>query len=191
MRVLFVFIVLLFSFKSFAEVPIAAHTFEFNVRLLRMEPEKKDKVYDAIDILRKVFSSREFRRKILNHRYNGRKAFANNRGMSNLEIYHAILAGVERLRPNRNNAMDLEIELYTDHDSKVMGYTRPSSKRIWINTKFFNRNSPAKIAANLTHEWLHKLGFDHDYKTTKRRQYSVPYAIGYIVRELAKRPWRL
>lgn len=191
MRSLFLLLTLLFSFNSFAEVPEAAYTFEFNVKMLRMSRTREDKVNEAIELLRKVFTSPEFRRRILNHRYNGRKGFANNRGMSNLQIYNAILAGVEKLKPTRNNAMDLELELYTDHDSKVMGYTLPRSKRIWMNTKFFNRHTPANVASNLTHEWLHKLGFDHDYKATWKRQYSVPYGIGYIVRELARKPWKL
>ncbi|WPU64122.1 hypothetical protein [Peredibacter starrii] len=191
MRSLFLLLTLLFSFNSFAVVPEAAYTFEFNVKMLRMSRTREDKVNEAIELLRKVFTSPEFRRRILNHRYNGRKGFANNRGMSNLQIYNAILAGVEKLKPMRNNAMDLELELYTDHDSKVMGYTLPRSKRIWMNTKFFNRHTPANVASNLTHEWLHKLGFDHDYKATWKRQYSVPYGIGYIVRELARKPWKL
>lgn len=191
MRSLFLIFLLLFSSLTFAEVPNEAYTFEFNVKLIRMSRIKEEKVDEAIDLLRKIISSREFRKRILNHRYNGRKAFANNRGMSNAQIYKSILDGVERLKPYRNNAMDLELELYTDHDSRVMGYTRPKSRRVWMNTKFFNRHTPAKVASNLTHEWLHKIGFDHDYKFTWKRRYSVPYAIGYIVRDLARKPWLL
>ncbi|WP_408097135.1 hypothetical protein ACJVC5_19050 [Peredibacter sp. HCB2-198] len=191
MRSLFLLLSILFSLEVFAEVPEAAHTFEFNVKMLRMSRNREEKVNEAIDLLRRIFASQEFRRRILNHRFKGRKAFANNRGMSNQQIYNAILAGVERLKPTRNNAMDLELELYTDHDSKVMGYTLPRSRRVWMNTKFFNRHTPANVASNLTHEWLHKLGFDHDYKATWKRKYSVPYGIGYIVRDLARRPWTL
>lgn len=191
MRSLLLIFLLLSSSLCFAEVPNEAYTFEFNVKPIRMSRMKQEKVDDAIELLRKIFTSRQFRQRILNHRFNGRKSFANNRGMTNAQIYKAILDGVEKLKPYRNNAMDLELELYTDHDSTVMGYTRPKSRRLWMNTKFFNRHNPAKVASNLVHEWLHKLGFDHDYKYTRRRGHSVPYAIGYIVRDLARQPWLL
>jgi hypothetical protein len=36
------------------------------------------------------------------------------------------------------------------------------------------------------HEWLHKIGFSHAVKDTPERIYSVPYAIGYIVKGIAR-----
>lgn len=175
---------------AYAEVPEKALTFDFNVKMIRMSRTREEKVHDAIEVLRRIFSSREFKRRILNHRYQGRRTFAQNRGLSNEEIYHKLLDGVERLKPYRNNAMDVELALYTDNRSTVMGYTLPTTRRIWMNTKYFNRYRPSQLAANLTHEWLHKLGFDHDYKRTKKRPFTVPYAIGYIVRDLARHPWK-
>jgi len=38
------------------------------------------------------------------------------------------------------------------------------------------------VAGNLAHEWTHKIGFDH--KSAAEHD-SAPYAIGYIVDELA------
>ena len=173
-----------------AEVPEKALTFDFNVKTIRMGREKENKIDEAIDILRQVFSSREFKRRILNHRYRGRKAFAQNRGLTNAQIYHKLLDGMEKLTPHKNNTMDVELELFTDHNSTVLGYTFPTTRRIWMNTKYFNRARSHQIASNLTHEWLHKLGFDHEYKKTTKRAYTVPYAIGYIVRDLARHPWK-
>ena len=54
-----------------------------------------------------------------------------------------------------------------------------------MNTKYFDRYTPYQVAGNLTHEWLHKMGFTHDSAATSTRPYSVPYAVGYIVRQLA------
>jgi hypothetical protein len=54
-----------------------------------------------------------------------------------------------------------------------------------MNTKYFYVYTPYQVAGNLTHEWLHKLGFDHDVASTPARPYSVPYAVGYILRDLA------
>lgn len=180
-------IVLLISFTSMAYVPKEAFTFDFNVKTIRMGRLKEDKLLDSVDILRRIFASTEFKQRILRHRYNGRYAFYKNRGLSNAQIYRKLLAGVEKLTPYHNNAMDVEVELYTDYDSNVLGFTRPNTRRIWMNTKYFNRHSSSQVASHLTHEWLHKLGFDHERERTHRRKYSVPYAIGYIVRDLARK----
>lgn len=185
---LFIWPLLLSSFLShpaYARVPEEAYTFDFNVDMIRMAPHKEDKLYEAIELVRRAFSSYEFKERILNHTYRGKRAFANNQGLSNLQIYHRILAGVEKRYPWENNAMDLEVQLYTDLSSNVLGYTLPFSKRIWMNTKYFNRNSVAKVAGNLVHEWLHKLGFGHSWQRTPDRKYSVPYAVGYIIQDLA------
>lgn len=177
---------LILSGQAFAFVPNEAYTFDFNIKTVRMSRMKEEKLYEAVEILRRVFSSPEFKKKILNHKFLGRKGFARNRGLSNRQIYNKILSGMEKLHPYKNNAMDVEIELYTDFSSNVLGFTRPRTRRIWMNTKYFNRYTPAQIASNLTHEWLHKLGFDHERERSWDRKYSVPYAIGYIVRDLAR-----
>ncbi len=80
--------------------------------------------------------------------------------------------------------MDVEVELYTE-DVATVGYTNPKTRRIWMNTKYFRSYTSAQVAGNLTHEWLHKLGFGHALSNTKTRPYSVPYAIGYIIARLA------
>lgn len=185
------YIALIFFIFSISEshsyVPKDAYTFDFNVKTIRMSRMKERKIDHSIDILREIFSSPEFKRRILSHKFKGRYQFSKNKGLSNAQIYRKILKGVERLHPYDNNAMDVEVELYTDHQSQVVGYTNPRTRRIWMNTKYFNRNSPSQVAANLTHEWLHKLGFDHEKVKCHDRKYSVPYAVGYIVRDLAKR----
>lgn len=168
-----------------ATIPKDAYTFDFNIKTIRMARTKEEKLFQSIDLLRQVFSSPEFKQKILKHKFNGRYRFAHNRGLTNRQIYLRILAGVEKLYPYYNNAMDVEVELYSDYKSNVLGFTRPSTKRIWMNTKYFNKHTPAEVASHLTHEWLHKLGFDHERERSATRKYSVPYAVGYIVKDIA------
>jgi hypothetical protein len=166
-------------------IPQNAYTFDFNVKTFKMSRMKEEKLLASIDLLRQVFSSPEFKHKIFRHRFREKYAFAQNRGLTNAQIYRKILSGVEKLYPYDNNAMDVEIEMYSDYESKVLGFTRPSTKRIWMNTKYFNKHTKAEVASHLTHEWLHKLGFDHERERCHDRKYSVPYAIGYIVKEIA------
>lgn len=174
--------------KSYSYVvPKDAYTFDFNVKTIRMSRTKEKKIDNSIDILREIFASPEFKRRILSHKFRGHYQFNMNKGLSNYQIYRRLLRGIERLHPYENNAMDVEVELYTDLQSQVVGFTNPRTRRIWMNTKYFNKNTPAQVASHLTHEWLHKLGFDHEKGRCHDRKYSVPYAIGYIVRDMAKR----
>lgn len=188
MKSIFIALTFLFSIEVGAVVvPREAYTFGFNIRTIRMGREKEAKLDKAVLLLREVFSSAEFKRRILSHRFNGENRFAMNKGLNNYEIYRKIIKGVERLHPYVNNAMDVEVELYSDYNSNVLGFTIPRSRRIWMNRKYFNKHSSAKLASHLTHEWLHKLGFDHERHQSLRRKFSVPYGVGYIVKDIAKK----
>lgn len=171
-----------------AFVPSEAYSFDFNIKMHDMSFEREEKIYESVELLRLVFSSPDFRDRILNHKFNGKKAFAWNNGLSNKQIYEKILNGSEKLDPRANNAMDVEIDLFTDMNSIVLGYTKTQTKKIWMNTKYFNNKTTAVyLGSHLMHEWLHKLGFGHQKKRSEDRQYTVPYAIGNIVNELGNK----
>lgn len=183
------FFILIASFVSLevkAFVPSEAYTFDFNIKTKRLSRFKENKLMEAVELLREVFASEEFKTKILSHRFKGRLRYAYNKGLSNFQIYNKILKGKEELHPYMNNAMDVEIDFFTDPKSIVIGYTWPRSKKIWMNTKYFNRFETEEIASHLLHEWLHKLGFDHERERTHDRQFSVPYAVGKIALEIAR-----
>jgi len=167
-------------------VPSAAFNFEVNVKLDNFDPEQEDKILVAADLIKKVVGSEEFKKGILNHTYNGKKTFVDNGGQSNAEIYKSIIEGSEKLRPVTDNEMDLELEVFHRSDNTV-GYTFPKAIKVWMNSKFLDRNSPAEVTTNMMHEWLHKLGYGHAYAKTANRKYSVPYAIGYLMAKLAKK----
>lgn len=168
-------------------VPTNAVTFNTNIKTFNFTSSGRKKISTAAELIKEVVASEEFKNKVLNHRYNGKKQFANNQGLTNKQIYNKILNGAEVLKKTIDNEMDLELELYTDNKSNTVGYTFPNTNRIWMNSKYFNQNTAALVTTNMMHEWLHKLGFGHDADVTARRPYSVPYAIGYIVRDLAKK----
>lgn len=170
-----------------AGVPTNAVTFNTNIKTYSFTTSGRKKINTAAELIKEVVASEAFKNKVLNHRYNGKKQFANNLGLTNKQIYNKILNGAEVLKKTIDNEMDLELQLYTDNNSNTVGYTFPTTNRIWMNSKYFNQNSAALVTTNMMHEWLHKLGFDHDADVTARRPYSVPYAIGYIVRDLAKK----
>ena len=167
-------------------IPPEALRFETSLLLVNFNDSQREKVEDAADLVKRVISSQEFKDAVVNHTVNGVKTFANNNGLTNLQIYERIIIASERVSPAKNFTLDVELELYYENSSTI-GYTYPDSTRIWMNTKYFNTFSPYKVADNLTHEWIHKLGFVHDAAATEARPNSVPYAVGYIVRDLASR----
>jgi hypothetical protein len=166
-------------------LPNAAYTFDTNIMWVNTEITQQAKFDDAIEIIKKVVATEEFRTAVLNHTYNGTKTYVDNGGFTNSQIYQKILDGAETLQPTKNNTMNMEVELYYAATSTV-GYTYANSKRIWVNTKYFNTNSVTSVSANLFHEWLHKLGFKHASSYSTSRDYSVPYAIGRIIGSIGK-----
>lgn len=166
-------------------IPNEALTFDARIDLINFTSTQQEKMEEAIEIIKMVVGTEEFRNKVLNHTYNGKKTFVDNGGYSNAQIYQIILDGAERLRPAKNNTMEAEVELYYAA-TNVVGYTYASSNRIWVNTKYFNVYTAAGVAHNLFHEWMHKLGFIHESSWSSSRDYSVPYALGYLVGEIGK-----
>lgn len=180
-------IALVFAMSSFeisAQVPLQAPTFQTNVVVFNATDAMTLKLQVAQDHIRKVISTDEFRDRVINHSYNGVQTYVDNGGFTNEEIYQKILDGAERLNKISNNAMDIEVEMYYE-DTSTVGYTFGSTPRIYANTKFYNSYSAQTITGNLTHEWLHKLGFTHASTYSPSRDYSVPYAVGKIMREMA------
>lgn len=181
------FVVLFFASctKSFAQEPL--ENFDVRTLLIGFTSRQEKKLHAASRLIRKIVRSHEFKERVLAHTWNGKKAFADNDGLSNEQIYRKIIEGSEKMNNlGANNTMDLEIELYTDNDSITIGYTYPSIVRIYMNRKYYNKFRPYQVADNMMHEWLHKLGFNHAIKNTPERPYSVPYAIGYIVKGIAR-----
>lgn len=165
-------------------VPPEALLFDTNLTLVQFSATNQEKIENAADLVKRIIMSQEFKDAVVGFTINGEKKFVDNNGLTNLQVYDRIIIAAERLTPAKNYVLDAEIQLYFE-DSSTIGYTYPTSTRIWMNTKYFDRYTPYQVAGNLTHEWLHKMGFTHDSAATSTRPYSVPYAVGYIVRQLA------
>jgi hypothetical protein len=162
----------------------------FTVSLVmhNFDAASKVKGLAAKEAIEAIFNSEEFRQRVLHFRYNGAEQFADNKGLSNQEIYDRLMVGAEVLNGVADAQMDIDITLY--HSSwfgrHTVGYTTGDSPKIYSNTRFFYNFTPADVAGNWSHEWVHKMGFGHDHNNTAKRPYSVPYAIGYIVRDMAR-----
>ncbi len=186
---------LLFFFLFFAscinkghasdEVPPQALSWDADLYLTNFNREQEEKVKKAVEIIKKVIALKEFRDRVLNYSYKGINQFHENGGMTNGEVYQKLLDGAEKMgNTTKNNSLDVELELY-HQTTNTIGYTYPNTVRIWMNTKYYNKYTPVKVADNLMHEWMHKIGFTHSVTWSKDRDHTVPYAIGYLIEELA------
>ncbi len=158
-------------------------------RLAGFSAAEKNKLAQAAGVLERVLNSVEFRDAVLSHRFQGKEGYADSGGMTNQQIYQAILSGKESFDQTADGEADFNLDLRTFSwfQRNVVGYTTESSDTITLNRRFFSSYTPAEVASNLCHEWLHKLGFDHDFRSTANRPHSVPYAIGDLVETLAAR----
>ncbi len=149
--------------------------------------QERTKLDAATDLLGKVLNSREFRDGVLNATFNGKPGFASD-SRTPSEIYATIRAAKESYTASADGEVDLNLELqnFSWFQRNVVGYTTEASDTLTINRRFFSSYSPAEVAGNLAHEWLHKLGFEHDFKATARRPDSVPYELGELVERLAQ-----
>ena len=169
-----------------SSLPAQALSFKTNVSYLSGFDSADETKYDkAVALVKKVVATEAFRTAVLNHTYGGMKTFVQNNGLSNAQVYQAVLDAAEKLTPSKNNTMDVGVKLYYENSSTV-GYTSTGITYINVNTKYFDTYAINSVAANLFHEWLHKLGYGHDVSATARRPYSVPYAIGSIIRNVGK-----
>ena len=181
---LFLFTVFYFSTSASAAVPNLALTWDTNVTTVGMTSSQEAKIQSAERKMRDVIASDAFRTKILNHTYNGKKTFVDNKGLSNSEIYTKMLEGAEKLKPSKNNTMDMTVKTYYE-TSTTVGYTMTGSSTINMNTKYLNSYTSNNVSRNMIHEWLHKIGFGHAVSYSTSRNYSVPYAVGRIMEQLA------
>jgi hypothetical protein len=153
--------------------------------ILKFSKAGKDKLEASFELIEKVVNSEEFKERFINFlNKEGERSFKSNKGLTNEEIYEQFMAGRELLLPDSVGEMNFYLKLYNKRFSNVLGWTDRKSHTIHINNKFFKNFKPHQVASNLVHEWLHKLGYSH---TTAKEHDSVPYGIGYLVRELGEK----
>lgn len=105
--------------------------------------------------------------------------------LSGEEVYEVFMRGRQTGESSDDFEMDIDLTIYSTYPwIKTIGYTYPNTIRTWINRKYFLALTLAEICGNLSHEFCHKLGFTHTVHWTSVRDMSVPYFIGYLIRDL-------
>lgn len=175
------------------ETPNSATSFMINISdRSNLSSTQSAKVDQAVAVLNKVMNSTELKTAILNFTYSGSQQFVQNNGLTNAQVYQTIMEGAE-LFPSRTSAnftADIKVKIYYPpwySVTSAVAFTSTTDAYLNIYDSYFSSSSIAALSETLIHEWTHKLGFDHDYDSTARRPYSVPYGVGGIIYDLAKK----
>jgi hypothetical protein len=142
--------------------------------------EEVEKHILAVNDAVKALNSKRFKQNFL------KLKLTNTDGLTNLEIYEKLMSGADDLNPAVDRDIDVYVEMYFKNN-KVVGWTKPSINKTYLNRKFFKNFDSADVACNLVHEYLHKVGFDHH---SAKEHTSVPYAIGYLVEDSIREMWK-
>lgn len=175
----------LVSYQLFAqELPI------FKVQgdeLHGLTPEREQRMKKAIRIFEKVMNDKNFQKEISEFPYQYDVPNDPNRTLTPQQVVTKIFDGQEFYLMNKDNIANLhwfikkkKRPIFSRHPAK--GYGNPSEVQIYTYTWFFDEDSNlASIVGHIAHEWSHKIGFDHLFKSHVGRENTVPYAFGDIV----------
>jgi len=94
-------------------------------------------------------------------------------------LYHLFMSGWEELAPDEDKVLNVELDDYYSV-KRVIGYTYPNIRTIFVNTKYFDRRHTMLSGSNIVHEYGHKLGFNHTFKNNSYRKYSLCYLLNDI-----------
>lgn len=138
--------------------------------------ERRLKAHVVAGEMHTIFNSPDFEKNLLEELEDIHGELSLWRKDSPKEIFECIMNASEKLTPGTDYEMDLFVDDYYT-PKRVIGHTYDSDRFIYTNTKYFDSYPTKRIGSNFGHEWGHKLGFDHDFKATKRRDFSICYAI--------------
>jgi hypothetical protein len=174
------------------------NTFNIGIRMENVTEKERDKIVSAAESMGMVFNTDDFKKFCTRYEYIRKTTtghlwwkrtnselikgfhYTTKTGM---EIYNHLLTGAESLSPETDNKADIFLRIDRSLKTSVIGYTYPNTNWQWIYSWVVRDWGVADIAGNLAHEWCHKMGYNHEFKYTDLRQYSVPYAVGYYVRD--------
>jgi hypothetical protein len=137
-----------------------------------------------------VMNSDELKRKILEFTSPAGSQFEDNLGLNNQQVFEKLYAGEEFYTAGVDYTADLHLVLVKKSKPlfqryPAIGYGNPGQKEIYTYSRWFRSAKDYEYAGHITHEWSHKVGFDHSFRPTASRDFSVNES--YILYDLYKR----
>jgi len=102
-----------------------------------------------------------------------------NQGLTQAQIWDLWVRGDQLAEEDALGVTDIQVVMYHNRFSRVVGYTYLESLFVWINRRFFS--SDVGRASNLGHETLgHQYGFTHTVRDVMR---TVPWLVNQLIEE--------
>ncbi len=141
-----------------------------------------DKAEKIRKLIEEIINDGNFRDEVLNANFKDRRFIDVNGDISEINdneiILDKIISGKEQYtNEEKDFEWDLRITLYRSITTEI-GHR--SKETIFTKKKKYRNLSERYIASHWIHEYMHVIGFTHDYKRTKIRPYSIPYLVGTI-----------
>lgn len=73
--------------------------------------------------------------------------------------------------------LTVPVRMYYKRWSNVVGFRAPPDPTINTNWKYHAGATACSRGSNIAHEWSHVGGYEHSFKATPTRPFSVPYSI--------------
>jgi hypothetical protein len=177
--------------------------FKVKLRVKNFTEKEGEILQEAVNLMAHALGSRDFKEYCLNYKYkvkmyrwtlSGRetwyeefKGFYNVGTLTQYQIWVMLMKGKEVLSTvGEDNEADMWLEIDRSYRPNVIGYTYPSSRIQYIYARIFEEFGMEDVAANLAHEWVHKMGFSHKKVKKSRKRRTCPYAVGDYVRQFVK-----
>ena len=151
-------------------------------------PERIEKTREAARLFESVVNSEAFANALAQ-----RTDLQLTGGMSGAQILRVIRAGVPLDALRRGEAagapritLALAISPESGEFSSYDGFTDLGTGVIYAQRAWFDRENVCRLAGLYAHEHMHVIGFTHANYYHPWRAKSVPYAIGYMVVDLAR-----
>lgn len=155
---------------------------------LRFTQNLKELILHSSQLLDHAIHSESFRESVINYNWEddqGRKyhRFHMSHNLRNSVVYNRIVSGKDIFEKTQkpDGILDFELFPFLSRPSHK-AYTKPNSKRIFINVSWAKNSNELGILGNLIHEYCHNLGFGHSRngKLVKYYTHTVPYAISRL-----------
>ena len=161
------------------EVDIRPHT--------QWTPARIEKARAAARLLESVINSDAFARALTS-----RTGLQRSEGMSGADILRVLRSGVTLAALRRGESVSapritlaLAISPASGEFSYSDGFTDLGTGIIYAQREWMDRENVCRLAGLYAHEYMHVTGFTHTDYPHPLRGRTVPYAIGYMVTELA------
>jgi hypothetical protein len=184
-------------FLTFAVAAFGQSLPEFKVNALKLDGRNKareSKMRQALTIFEKVMNDTAFQSELQTLVFQFDVEDDPHRNLSNRQIVEKIYAAKEHYKTHENNTADIywvakkrNFFVSAFAGCSVLGYGDEDGDEIFTYPCFLDNNDLPEIAGHIAHEWTHKLGFAQDFDNHPKRDETVSYAFGYLIRKHLKK----